>query len=92
MDALKIPQPQSGAPKTGLVQFGDELPGIYITAEDAFALRLALAGRAMSADSGNPDVAICQQLSMLLSQNQFGTPAHLKKQREAAPKPLASAA
>ena len=29
---LKLPMPDTGKPQTGLVQFGDELPGIYITA------------------------------------------------------------
>src|SRR3546814_4032662 len=36
--------PQSGTLKTGLVQFGNELPGIYITAEDAFALKIDIDG------------------------------------------------
>src|SRR3546814_9593558 len=36
--------PQIGTLKTGLVQFGNELPGIYITAEDAFALKIDIGG------------------------------------------------
>lgn len=89
---LKLPMPATGNPHTGLVQFGDELPGIYITAEDAFALRLALANFGSQTDSANPDVAIRQRFAKLLGETEFGTAAHLKKQIGGAPKPLATAA
>lgn len=51
MTTLKLPTPASGAPKSGLVQFGDQLPGVYITAEDAFDLRLKLDGLHSDVDS-----------------------------------------
>src|SRR3546814_9201476 len=44
MEPVKVSMPQSGTLKTGLVQFGNELPGIYITAEDAFALKIDIDG------------------------------------------------
>lgn len=50
MNAQKLPIPTTGAPKTGSLQFGDELPGIYLTAEDAFALSLKLADVTSDAD------------------------------------------
>lgn len=56
MDHLKLAMPQSGAPKTGLLQFGDELPGLYITAEDAFVLRLEIDGvEAIALNVGSVD-------------------------------------
>jgi hypothetical protein len=45
MSALKLQKPPSGAPASGLLQFGDELPGLYLTADDVFLLRMALGSK-----------------------------------------------
>jgi hypothetical protein len=42
MNALKLPLPSTGQPKSGLVQFGDGLPGVFISAEDAFVMRMLM--------------------------------------------------
>lgn len=109
----KLPMPTTGKPQTGLMQFGDELPGIYITAEDAFALRMSIddvervipfgidlffeeddLNRARS-DLEDYAGELYQKLSefrRILNLSPFGSAAHLKKQREASKKPLATAA
>lgn len=55
MALRKLPAPQEGhRVETGVVQFGDDWPGVFIRGDDAFHFMLALnqviAGRTMHAD------------------------------------------